>query len=121
MLAATCSGRRCVTCRCWRATACASPASGGRRAPSNAYARRTSERGEPDKAFAGADLVVEHTYHTQRQHQGYLETQTCLVQIDADGRVQVWSGTKTPHAARNGLAAGLGDAPGQSLVNHAHN
>ena len=90
------------------------------RAPSNAYARRTSERGEPDKAFAGADLVVEHTYHTQRQHQGYLETQTCLVQIDADGRVQVWSGTKTPHAARNGLAAALEIAQEQILVNHAY-
>src|SRR3990172_1426291 len=90
------------------------------RAPSNAYARRSSERGEPDKAFAGADLVVEHTYHTQRQHQGYLETQTCLVQIDADGRVQVWSGTKTPHAARNGLAAALEIAPEQILVNHAY-
>ena len=89
-------------------------------APSNAYARRTSVRGEPDKAFAGADLVVEHTYHTQRQHQGYLETQTCLVQIDADGRVQVWSGTKTPHAARNGLAAALEIAPEQILVNHAY-
>ena len=89
-------------------------------APSNAYTRSSRARGDIEKAFADADLVVEHVYRTQRQHQGYLEPQTCLVEIDSAGRVQVWAGTKTPHATRNALALAVGLTSEDILVNHAY-
>src|SRR5438270_161991 len=41
--------------------------------PSNLYTQRRHDRGDLDAGFAEADLIVENTYYTQRQHQGYLE------------------------------------------------
>jgi CO/xanthine dehydrogenase Mo-binding subunit len=85
--------------------------------PSNAYNRSRVDRGDLDAGFAAADVIVEHTYRTQRQHQGYLEPQNCLVDIDAEGVVHIWSGTKAPYGTRNNLSAAIG-VPVERLVFH---
>jgi CO/xanthine dehydrogenase Mo-binding subunit len=85
--------------------------------PSNVYTRRTRDRGDVEAGFAAADVILENTYSTQRVHQGYLEPQTCLVDIDAsDGRIHVWTASKMPHGSRTNLAAAIGVPREQVLV-----
>src|SRR5688572_21548159 len=63
--------------------------------PSNVFFKTHWEKGDVEAAFANADVVIENTYVTQRQHQGYIEPQAVLVNIDeSDGRVHVWLCTK---------------------------
>jgi carbon-monoxide dehydrogenase large subunit len=86
--------------------------------PSNLYTHRFHDRGDLEAGFAEADVIVENTYQTQRQHQGYLEPHVCVVDIDDAGRVLLWAGSKMPHGARGGLAQAVGIAPQQILVQH---
>ncbi|MEX2446564.1 MAG: xanthine dehydrogenase family protein molybdopterin-binding subunit [Dehalococcoidia bacterium] len=85
-------------------------------AASNAYRTTTQDRGDLDAGFAEADVVVEHTYTTQRQHQAYLEPHTSLVSIE-DGRVNVWTNSKVPYGIRDVLAFTTG-VPAQDIVVH---
>ncbi|MPZ49535.1 MAG: molybdopterin-dependent oxidoreductase [Dehalococcoidia bacterium] len=81
---------------------------------SNGFARTLSERGDLDAGFRAAHVIVENSFRTQRVHQAYLEPQSVLVAI-ANGRVQVWTGSKTPYNAREALAAAAGISE-QSIV-----
>jgi len=86
--------------------------------PSNIHHATRLDRGDIDKGFAEADFVVENTYVTQRQSQGYLEPHALLVHIDpADGRVHVWHCNKVPHTTRDALAAAAG-IPKERIVFH---
>jgi carbon-monoxide dehydrogenase large subunit len=77
--------------------------------PSNVHHRTHLERGDVEAGFAAADVVVENTYVTQRQSQGYLEPHALLVHVDpADGRVHVWHCNKVPHFTRGALAVAAG-------------
>ena len=87
--------------------------------PSNAYRRTRKDRGDLDRGLAEADFVIENTYITQRQHQGYLEPLNCLVEIDPVGRAQVWAGTKMPFGTRGSMAGAVGITPREVLINHA--
>src|SRR5918996_3853574 len=54
--------------------------------PSNVFHRTHFERGDVEAGFAEADVVFEAEYSTQRMHQGYLEPQAIVVNIDdSDG------------------------------------
>jgi CO/xanthine dehydrogenase Mo-binding subunit len=88
--------------------------------PSNVYTSRSSDRGNLDQGFAEADLVLENTYYTQRQHQGYLEPQNCAVHIDPEGRINIWAGSKMPHGTKMGLAGVIGVDAGSVLVHHTY-
>ncbi len=74
----------------------------------NLCAYQTWERGELQIGFAQADLVVEHTFHTQIMHQGYLEPHASVVAIGEDGRAQVWTSNKAPYELREDLADAIG-------------
>ena len=76
--------------------------------PSNAFVRDTWGKGDIEEGFSQADLVVENSFTVARQHQGYLETHSCLVWIDNDGRMQVWTSSKVPYAVKQQLSAALG-------------
>jgi CO/xanthine dehydrogenase Mo-binding subunit len=88
--------------------------------PGNRYQYKCVDRGDLEKGFAEADLIVENTYTTQRQHQGYLEPQTVMVDIDPTGRVNVWASSKMPHAAKSGLAHVAEVDPEQVIVHHTY-
>jgi CO/xanthine dehydrogenase Mo-binding subunit len=86
--------------------------------PSNVFHRTHFQRGDVDAAFAEADLVFEAEYSTQRMHQGYLEPQAIVVDIDAsDGRVHVWLCSKVPYNTRESLAY-TGKIPEQQILFH---
>jgi len=75
--------------------------------PSNAFARDTWSKGNIDAGFAQADLIIENTFTVPRQHQAYLETHSCLVWLDDQGRVQVWASSKVPYQVKEQLAVAL--------------
>jgi CO/xanthine dehydrogenase Mo-binding subunit len=76
--------------------------------PSNAFVRDTWSKGDIDEGFAQADFIIENTFTVPRQHQAYLETHSCLVWIDDEGRTQVWASSKVPYQVKEQLSAALG-------------
>jgi CO/xanthine dehydrogenase Mo-binding subunit len=86
--------------------------------PGNRYQYKCEDRGDIEKGFVEADVIIENAYTTQRQHQGYLEPQTVMVDIDPTGRVNVWASSKMPHAAKSGLAHVAEVDPEDIVVHH---
>lgn len=76
--------------------------------PTNGFARNYISRGDIERGFAEADLIVENTYHVQRTHHAYLEPHSCLVWVDEDERIQVWTASKSPHNLKRALAWPMG-------------
>jgi carbon-monoxide dehydrogenase large subunit len=88
--------------------------------PSNAYHKTLFEKGDLERGFAEAGLIIEHTYVTQRVHQGYIEPQAVLVNIDDSGRVHVWVCSKVPYNTRESLATAAGIPEEQILFHHVY-
>ena len=61
-------------------------------------------KGDIEKGFAESDYIFENVYQTQMVHQGYIEPHACLVEVDGDGRVAVWSSNQGMFKLRNELA-----------------
>jgi CO/xanthine dehydrogenase Mo-binding subunit len=76
--------------------------------PSNAFVRDVWSKGNIEVGFAQADRIIENTFTVPRQHQAYLETHSCLVWIDDQGRVQIWASTKVPYQVKEQLSVALG-------------
>ena len=74
---------------------------------SNAFVRDTWSKGNIDAGFTQADLVIENTFTVPRQHQAYLETHSCVVWVDDDGRVQIWASSKVPYPVKEQLSVAL--------------
>ena len=71
----------------------------------NVFAHNTWCKGEIQRGFAEADLVIEHTFNAQMMHQAYIEPHACVVEVDDGGRVQIWANNKGPFMLRDQLAA----------------
>ncbi len=65
------------------------------------------ERGEPDRAFAEADLVVEQTYTFPMAHHVSLEPHCAIARVDSQG-VTLWASTQHPFPVRKELAEMFG-------------
>jgi CO/xanthine dehydrogenase Mo-binding subunit len=63
---------------------------------------------EVERALASADHVVEHTFHTARQHQVYLEPHVATVEVDERGVAHIWAANKAPFLLMNYLQVGPG-------------
>ena len=70
----------------------------------NIQSRTVSIKGDVAEGFAEADRVFEHTFTVNRVHQSYIEPRSCVVQIQDDGLVNVWSSCKVPFELRDALA-----------------
>ncbi|MFQ5741633.1 MAG: xanthine dehydrogenase family protein molybdopterin-binding subunit, partial [Acidobacteriota bacterium] len=64
--------------------------------------------GDPDKAMAEADLVVEETYETKMIHPQYLEPRIAAARLEEDGRLTVWVNAQAPFPVRAEVAKLLG-------------
>jgi len=73
--------------------------------------------GDVEAGFREADRILEHTFRTQLDHQGYLEPHAGVVAIDAAGRVQVWASNKMPFRLKELLSQALRLPPEQIRVN----
>jgi len=82
----------------------------------NVANRLEFKRGDTDKAFADADVVVEREFRTSMVHQGYIEPHACLARTGEDGRAVVWCTTQGPFVVRDASAAILGMDPAHIKV-----
>ncbi|MBI1406244.1 MAG: molybdopterin-dependent oxidoreductase [Caulobacter sp.] len=76
--------------------------------PSNIAKRNRLGRGDPDQAFAEADVVFEGRYTTQAVHQGYIEPHACVASWAEDGQCEVWSSSQGQFMVRTYCAKVLG-------------
>ena len=86
----------------------------------NIVNKLTFGKGDIDKGFADADLVLEHTFRMPIHHQGYLEPQAFMVKIDDDGTVNAWASTKGPFGTRAQFAKAVGIPASQIHLQTVH-
>lgn len=65
-------------------------------------------KGDIDKAFASADIIIEDEYYTPMVEHAYLETESVLVRIEEDGTLTVYTGSQSSFAMQNMIAQSLG-------------
>ena len=75
--------------------------------PGNVVRHFDLVRGDPDAAMAGADVVIEETFESQRQWHASLEPTGSIARFE-DGRLTLWMNTNEPFAARNAASQALG-------------
>ena len=63
--------------------------------------------GDPDAAFASADVVVEREFTTATVHQGYIEPQNATAMWKTDGHLTVWTSTQGAFTTQKQLGAVL--------------
>ncbi|MCI0789855.1 MAG: xanthine dehydrogenase family protein molybdopterin-binding subunit, partial [Chloroflexi bacterium] len=83
----------------------------------NAAGHASWKRGGVEQGFAEADLIFEHTFRTNHQHQAYIEPHASVVFLDNSGRVQTWVNSKMPFQVRQQLSEGIDMPTGQIRVN----
>jgi CO/xanthine dehydrogenase Mo-binding subunit/aerobic-type carbon monoxide dehydrogenase small subunit (CoxS/CutS family) len=71
-------------------------------------------RGEPEAAFAEADLVLDDTYTFPRVQHYSMEPHGAIAEWDAEGGLTVWSSTQNPFSVRAELAK-LFDLPASRI------
>lgn len=69
---------------------------------------RKTRKGDLDKAFKEAKLVLEDTYTVPRYAHCALETHVAIGKLDYSGRLTVWSSSQSPHTQRHLFAEALG-------------
>jgi CO/xanthine dehydrogenase Mo-binding subunit len=70
----------------------------------NVVARTGFRRGDIEAALAASDVVVEGRFTTSWVHQGYLETQVALAELDRDGVLHLTSATQGTFWTRSELS-----------------
>ena len=76
--------------------------------PPNVSGSLHFHRGDVCAGFAEADQIVDLTFRSLTVHQGYIETQACLVNVDPLGRLDVYTSTQAAFYCRNRVAETLG-------------
>ncbi len=84
--------------------------------PSNVAAKTTFERGDLDKGFAEADMVVEREFTTKPVHQGYIEPHAAVADCGQDGRATLWCSSQGHFAMRAYACTVLGWDTGRLKV-----
>jgi CO/xanthine dehydrogenase Mo-binding subunit/aerobic-type carbon monoxide dehydrogenase small subunit (CoxS/CutS family) len=65
-------------------------------------------RGNVTAGFEAADVVLEHTFHTQTTDHAFLEPECSIAVPTEDGRMEIYVGSQIPYADRNQVARALG-------------
>ena len=76
--------------------------------PTNIEDHIIHEKGDIEKGFAEADIIIEREFNTATVHQGYIEPHNTTVKWTNDGRVQIWCSTQGPFDIRDETATILG-------------
>ena len=78
------------------------------RTPSNVCSRTVIARGDAQAALAAAPATARLSVQVDTAHQGYLEPQAVVAQVDANGFATVWASTQGQFTAELMIAAMLG-------------
>jgi CO/xanthine dehydrogenase Mo-binding subunit len=73
-------------------------------------------KGDLERGFAESDEIFENTFRTQMVHQGFIEPRACLVDIDGEGRIQVWFCHQSSFKVRRWMATHLGISEERIIV-----
>jgi len=65
-------------------------------------------KGEMEKGFENADIILEHTYHTQTTDHAFLEPECSIARVNSEGRMEIYVGSQIPYADRDQVARVLG-------------
>ena len=65
------------------------------------------QRGDVERGFAEADIILEDTYRTQPMYQAYLEPHACVGDFDHTGRLTVWTARQQLTVCHKELATAL--------------
>jgi carbon-monoxide dehydrogenase large subunit len=77
-------------------------------APNNVLFEHRHSAGDPEGAFAAADVIIRETFRNGRYTGLAMENRGVLAEVDpATGRLLVWSSTQSPFAVRSALASTL--------------
>lgn len=74
----------------------------------NHLSSRDIIKGDVERGFAEADIVVEETYTTSMAAHGYLETEAGVGILDERGTIIIYVCTQNPHYDQRDVAAALG-------------
>ena len=74
----------------------------------NVAMRMELKRGDIEKGFAEADVVIEREFTTPMVHQGYIEPHACVARVGEDGQIVVWTSTQGHFNVRDCSAGILG-------------
>jgi CO/xanthine dehydrogenase Mo-binding subunit len=83
---------------------------------SNVAGHLQFKRGDVEKGFKEADIIVEREFETQTVHQGYIEPHASTALWSPDGKITVWTSTQGTFAVRASTAAILGVPESQVKV-----
>ncbi len=72
--------------------------------PSNIASHVQSKRGDLEKGFQEAAVIVEREFFTSTVHQGYIEPQNATAQYNADGQLTIWCSTQAAFIARDQIS-----------------
>ncbi|MCC6608599.1 MAG: xanthine dehydrogenase family protein molybdopterin-binding subunit [Burkholderiales bacterium] len=64
--------------------------------------------GDVEAGFAASDVVFEDTYQVQKQHPSYMEPNSTVADVDAEGRLIIYNTTQRPHINQAILSSLLG-------------
>ena len=73
--------------------------------PSNVASHFQHKKGNLDKGFAEADVVIEHEFTTQTVHQGYIEPHNATALRNPDGQLTIWCSTQGAFTVRQQVSA----------------
>ena len=77
----------------------------------NVFKAYALQSGDPDEAFADADLIVEEVYRTGAQEQLYIEPNIIIAQAEPGENVTIWGSMQCPFYIQNALVALFGLDP----------
>ncbi len=72
--------------------------------PTNVAKHVVHERGDLEKGFAEADVIVDRTFKTAMVHQGYIEPHASTCIWRKDDRIEVWTSTQGAFQIRDQMA-----------------
>ena len=65
-------------------------------------------KGDMDQGFAGADIVLEHTFHTPATDHAFIEPECSIAVPLPDGRMEIYVGSQIPYQDRTQVARVMG-------------
>jgi xanthine dehydrogenase molybdenum-binding subunit len=65
-------------------------------------------KGDVEKGFADAELILEHTFHTPTTDHAFMEPECSIARPLPDGRMEIYVGSQIPYQDRSQVASALG-------------
>lgn len=62
-------------------------------------------KGDIDKGFAEAEVILERTYHTPTTDHAFIEPECSIARVTDEGRIEVYVGSQIPYSDRSQVAA----------------